>query len=130
MLGTKASPPPPGFLNGRRVLALGAALAPLAQGPLAGALFEMGGVGDLEALSPGACDLVLIDADAWEAPALAGAVKALSSLRNPPPVLMVGSSLPAGLVRNLLRLEGTDVLEAPFTPEQVLSAVQALLVEA
>lgn len=130
MLGSKASPTPPGFLNGCRVLALGAELAPLAQGPLAGAEFEMGGMGDLEALTPGAVDLVLIDADAWDAAALAGAVKALSSLRSAPPVLMVGSTLPAGLVRNLLRLEGTDVLEAPFTPEQVLGAVQALLTEA
>jgi pilus assembly protein CpaE len=130
MLGSKASTPPPGFMDGRRVLALGAALAPLAQGPLSGALFQMGAAADLEGLAPGAADLVLIDADAWDATQLAGAVKALSAMRAAPPVLMVGSSLPAGLVRNLLRLDGADILEAPYKPDQLVAAVHALLSEA
>jgi pilus assembly protein CpaE len=43
---------------------------------------------------------------------------------------MVGENLPAGLVRNLLRLQHTDLLEAPFTPEQLLAAMQAVLADA
>lgn len=114
-------------LKGRRILTLGASLAALAEGPLAGADVINGGIDQLDDLAAGAFDLVLIDADAWDAAALGGAVKALAAAKAPPPVLMVGESLPAGLVRNLLRLEHADILEAPYTPEQVSAAIQALL---
>lgn len=127
---SKKSSAPPRPLTGRRILALGQELAPLAAGPLAGAQMEVGAVSHLETLAPGACDLVMIDADGWEAATLASAVQALSRLRPCPPVLMVGGSLPTALVRNLLRLECSDVLEAPFTPEQLLAAVHGLLAEA
>jgi pilus assembly protein CpaE len=117
-------------VQGRRILALGASLAPLAQGPLAGAEIEMGSMPRLAELAERPCDLVLIDADSWEASALGGAVQALGALVQPPPVLLVGSSLPAGLVRNVLRLAHADVLEAPYAPEQLLAAVLALLSDA
>lgn len=127
LLGSKKSASGAGGLEGRRVLALGTSIAALADGPLAGAEVTSGGMDQLEGLSLADSDLVVIDADAWEAPALAAAVKALAAAKAPPPVLMVGASLPAGLVRNLLRLEHADILEAPFTHEQILAAMQALL---
>jgi pilus assembly protein CpaE len=114
------SPAPP---KGRRILALGASLAPLAHGPLTGAEVILAGLDHLD--HPG-WDLVLIDADAWTAPELAQAVRALSAAEPAPGVLMVGAALPAGLVRNLLRLKHTDILETPYTPEQLGQAVQAL----
>jgi pilus assembly protein CpaE len=117
----------PSRLKNARILALGASLAPLAHGPLAGANVEMGVVRDLGAIAGSPPDLVLIDADAWEASDLAAAVHVLSTMATCPPVLMVGTSLPAGLVRNLLRLERSDILEAPFSPEQLAGAVQGLL---
>jgi pilus assembly protein CpaE len=117
-------------LQGRRVLALGQSLAPHAKGPLAGADLELGGIADLAELGLRPRDLVLIDADAWETPELAAAVKTLSGLKACPPVLLVGESLPTGLVRNLLRLDNSDVLEAPFTAEQLAAAVQGLLAAA
>ena len=130
MLRPKSSPAPDVSIEGRRVLALGAGLGAFTQGPLAGAIVESGSATQLEGLSAGAYDLVLIDADAWDAQALAAAVKALSSMRHAPPVLMLGESLPAGLVRNVLRLEASDILEAPFTPEQLSNSILALLAEA
>jgi pilus assembly protein CpaE len=130
MLRSKSNPPPPASVHGRRILGLGASLGAFAKGPLAGAALELGDAAQLEGMAAGAYDLVLIDADAWDAQALAGAVKALSTARNSPPVLMLGENLPAGLVRNLLRLEAADILEAPFTPEQLAAAIQALLAEA
>ncbi len=117
-------------LNGCQILALGAGLGVLRGGPLAGAAVEIGAVAQLEQLSPGDCDLVLIDADAFEASALAGMLKALAALRPAPPLLMVGQALPASLVRNVLRLEAADILEAPFSPEQLLAAIQGLLAQA
>lgn len=118
------------MLRGRRILTLGANLAPLIDGPLAGAIVETGSIGQLDGLAPGATDLVVIDADAWDASALAAAVKALSSLKACPPVLLVGETLPAGLVRNVLRLPATDILEAPYSPDQLVGALLALLTEA
>ncbi|MDB5425575.1 MAG: cpaE [Phenylobacterium sp.] len=117
-------------LAGRRVLAFGATLAPLAQGPLAGASLELAGLERLAMVSADDADLVLIDADACTGAALAAAVQALAACPNPPPVLLVGERLPTQVVRNLLRLERSDVLEAPFTPEQIAAAVAGLMDQA
>src|SRR5436190_18020149 len=129
MLRTKSAPAPVS-LKGCRILALGAALGSLSDGPLAGAAMELGAVAQLEQLPPGGCDLVIIDADAFEPTALSQALKAISAMRPAPPLLMVGETLPAGLVRNVLRLEAADILEAPFSDEQLTAAVQGLLTEA
>lgn len=128
MLRTRSASPPVS-LKGARILALGPALAALCDGPLAGAAVEPGAAAQLDAMPPGACDLVIIDADAFEAPALAQALKALSALRAPPPLLLVGRNLSAGLVRNVLRLNAADILEAPFADDQLIAAVQNLLAE-
>jgi len=127
LFGSKSAPASPASLAGRRILALGESLAALAEGPLAEAEMVAGGVETLDALTPGQFDLVVIDADAWRADELAQAVKALGAAKAPPPVLLTGESLPAGLVRNLLRLEQADILEAPFTPDQFAQALQALI---
>lgn len=131
MLRPKPSTSPIQLIAGRRILALGAKLAALGEGgPLAGAVIETAHAGQLDSLGAGGHDLVLIDADAWDAGVLAGAVKALSALRTCPPVLLVGEALPTGLVRNLLRLDAADILEAPFSAEQLQGAVAGLLADA
>ena len=130
MLRSKPPTPSTNLIPGRRILALGPGLQALADGPLEGAQIELGSAAHLEILPAGAADLVLIDADAWDAPALAASVKALSALRACPPVLMLGRNLPAGLVRNVLRLPASDILESPYSPQDLTAAVQALLVEA
>jgi pilus assembly protein CpaE len=116
-------------LAGRRVLALGSALSGLASGPLAGALLEVGGLDRLSAAGLSAADLVIIDANAWEPGDLANGIQALATLSAPPPVLLVGTHLPTTVVRNLLRLERSDVLEAPFTDEKITHAIVALMVQ-
>ncbi len=112
---------------GCRVLALGATLAPLSQGPLAGASLELVGLDRLASVSDQDADLILIDADACTGAALASAVQSLAACESPPPVLLVGERLPTPVVRSLLRLERSDVLEAPFTPDQISSAIAGLL---
>jgi pilus assembly protein CpaE len=118
----------PQSLSGKRVLTLGPALAGLAAGPLSGAQIEAAGLERLIGIGAIDADLVLIDADAWSPPALAAAVEALSLCSAPPPVLLVGSHLPTAVVRGLLRLDRSDVLDAPYAPE-VLGAVMATLLE-
>lgn len=116
-------------LNGRRVLAIGGALPDLAKGPLEGAQLTTGGLDRLIGVGIPDADLLIIDADAWAAPALAAGIQALALSPAPPPVLMVGAHLPAAVVRNLMRLERSDVLEAPFSDADLLGVIEALMVQ-
>lgn len=117
-------------LLGRRVLAIGDSLAPLARGPLFGAAMEIAGLDRLADLRPGMTDLILIDADSAEPAALAAAVATLSGIPALPPTLFLGGHLPVGLVRALMRLPHADVVEAPYTNDQLQNAIYALLDQA
>ena len=114
-------------LKGRRILAIGGAMPELANGPLEGAILETGGLDRLIGVGIADADLVVIDADAWGGPALAAGIQALALCPAPPPVLMVGSHLATAVVRALLRLERSDVLDAPFTGEAAEHAIAVLL---
>jgi pilus assembly protein CpaE len=114
-------------LLGRRILAVGEGLAPLARGALFGADVEVAGVERLSEPRPRPAELVLIDADQLDPVALLGGLANLAALAPPPPTLMVGTHLPAGLVRALMRLPHADMLEAPFSSEQLQAAIFALL---
>jgi len=116
-------------LHGRRVLIIGPALQALAQGPLEGAHLELGVLDRLLGVGPSDADLIVIDADAWAAPALAAGVQALTACPSPPPILLVGAHLPTGLVRNLLRLERADVLDAPYSLEHITAAITGLMAQ-
>ncbi|MFN3520744.1 MAG: CpaE family protein [Phenylobacterium sp.] len=114
-------------LLGRRVLAIGPDLPALARGPLFGAALELGRLERLGEARAETTDLLLIDADGADEAALASALAELASQGAPPPTLLLGSRLPASLVRTLLRLPVSDVLETPFSDEDLLNAVYALL---
>ncbi|MFI4966770.1 MAG: CpaE family protein [Caulobacterales bacterium] len=116
-------------LHGRRVLVLGGALQALAQGPLEGARLELGTLERLLGVGKADADLIVIDADAWAPPALAAGIEALTHCPAPPPVLLVGTHLPTSVVRSLLRLARSDVLDAPYAPENITAAIAALMVE-
>nr|QQZ49002.1 hypothetical protein JKL49_17440 [Phenylobacterium glaciei] len=102
----------------------------LARGPLFGAAMEVAGLDRLTDLRPGMTDLILIDADHAEPAALAAAVATLAGVADLPPTLFLGGHLPVGLVRALMRLPHADVVEAPFTHEQLQNAIYALLDQA
>lgn len=114
-------------LTGRRILAIGEGLGPLAEGPLYGAVVETAGVERLRAFGPETADLVLIDADTTQPETLIPALEALAMLPAPPPALLIGARLQAGLVRALMKLERSDVLDAPFSADQLTRAVMNLL---
>ena len=116
-------------LSGRRVLLVGPKLAATVAGPLKGAATEDAVIDRLAQAVAGAYDLVLVDADAWEPAALAAAIQALAAKPRAAPVLLIGERLPTTVVRNLLRLQSSDVLEAPFTPEHFIATAAALLTE-
>lgn len=114
--------------HGRRVLLLGGALQALAKGPLKGAHLEQGGLERLIGVGASDAELIVIDADAWDPPALAAGIETLTRCPAPPPVLLVGAHLPTAVVRNLLRLERSDVLDAPYSNENIATALRELMV--
>jgi pilus assembly protein CpaE len=94
---------------------------------LAGANLELAGADQLAGITAEDVSLVLIDADSCTAAALSTAVQSLTASPNPPAVLLVGERLPTTVVRNLLRLSRSDVLEAPYTPDQIAGAIAGLM---
>jgi pilus assembly protein CpaE len=114
-------------LSGRRVLLVGPSLSAAAAAPLKGAATETAGIERLPQAVAGAYDLVLVDADAWEAQTLSAAIQALSATPRPAPVLLIGQHLPTTVVRNLLRLPSSDVLDAPFSVDHFIATVSTLL---
>lgn len=113
---------------GRRILVVGPGLADLARQALGDAVIETGGLDRLQTrwAFGEAPDLVLIEAGGVAPEALSAAIAALGAGASPPPTLLTGDHLPAGLVRNLMRLQRSDVLEAPFSAAD-LAASAALL---
>jgi len=114
-------------LLGRRVLAIGPDLVALSRGALFGAALEQGRADRLGEVRADQADLLLIDADAADDAALAAGLAALAEQGGAPPTLLLGTRLPASLVRALMRLPASDVLEAPFTDEDLQNAVYGLL---
>lgn len=114
---------------GRRILIIGNGLIPLAGQAFPGAALEAGGLDRLQAAAPfgQAPDLVLIEAAAVSPEALSATVAALGAQALAPAVLLTGDHLPAGLVRNLMRLPRSDVLEAPFSAADLAGAAVALV---
>jgi pilus assembly protein CpaE len=118
-------------LAGRRVLSLGEPLRGLTGDPLKAAAVEVAAIDKLPQARAGHYDLVVVDADACEAQALAAAVQSLAAAAEAaPPVLLIGERLPATVVRNLMRLSRSDVLEAPISADQFVAAATSLLAQA
>ncbi len=118
--------------SGRHVLVVGERLAPVAQEALIEARFEVTAGDQLDVLAdlPAATDLLLIDAESADAVDLVVAIASLAARPNPPAVLLAGSHLPASLVRALMKLPRSDVIEAPFTAADLARAAGVLLAHA
>jgi pilus assembly protein CpaE len=115
--------------QGRRVLAIGQGLAGIAREALAGAQIEVAGPERLQGRwtfgdTP---DLVLIDADSASPETLTAAIDTLARAPSHPAVVLAGEKLPAGLVRALLRLPKSDILEAPFAAVDLALTAAALM---
>lgn len=114
---------------GRRVLTVGSGLVELAGQAFRDAVIEPGDVERLQGrwAFGEAPDLIVIDAGEQTADSLSAAIAALGRAAAPPPVLLVGAHLPVGLVRNLMRLPRSDVLEAPFSAADLAAAASPLI---
>ncbi|HEX6859489.1 MAG TPA: AAA family ATPase [Caulobacteraceae bacterium] len=115
--------------QGRRVLAIGQGLADIARQALSGAQLEVAGAERVQGRwtfgdTP---DLLLIDADCAPPDVMAPAIEALARLPSPPATVLAGAHLSAGLVRSLLRLPKSDVLEAPFAAVDLALTAAALM---
>lgn len=119
-------------LNERHVLVIGQRLAPVAQEAMPAARLEVAEADrlDLPDTLHGALELLLIDVEAVDAAVLTGVVTALGQRPNPPAVLLAGGHLPTALVKAMMRLARSDVLEAPFTSVDLSRAAIVLLADA
>jgi len=114
---------------GRHVLVVGQRLAPVAHEALGQAHFEIAAADRLDFLGAlhAGMELVLIDAEAADPHALVGALNGLALKPKPPAVMLAGAHLPAALVRALMKLPRSDVLEPPFTSVDLAQAAAGLL---
>lgn len=114
---------------GRRVLIIGTGLVELAARALEGAVIETAAAETLNgrSLQTDPPDLVLIDAAGASAEAIGAAIATLGRAPMPPPTLLVGEHMPVALVRALMRLPRSDVLEAPFSPQDLAQTAQPLM---
>ena len=118
-------------LSGRSVLAFGPALSTLAAVAFPGARLDTvpaAGEDLLAVVHPGH-ELLLLDADAMAADDARQLVEVLAQRHQQPAVLLVGAHLPANLVRALLKLHRSDVLDAPVAAPDLARAAQAMLAE-
>ncbi len=114
----------------RKGLAIGAGLAALAQQALPGLRLSVAAPSQARgaALEPG-LDLILIDTDAATPELARELVETFAARPSAPAVLLVGANLPTSLVRALLKLERSDVLESPVTAEELARVATAVLAE-
>lgn len=119
-------------LNERHVLVIGQRLGPVAQEAMPAARLEVAEADrlDLPDTLHGALELLLIDVEVVDPAVLTGVVTALGQRPNPPAVLLAGGHLPTALVKAMMRLARSDVLEAPFTSVDLSRAATALLADA
>jgi pilus assembly protein CpaE len=113
----------------RRILVVGPGLEALAKEAFPGAHLDVGGAERLQSRwtfgeTP---DLVLIDAAATTPLDLTAAIGALGRAASPPPAILAGEIMPAALVRALMKLPHSDVLEAPFAAADLAEAARGLL---
>jgi len=115
-------------LIGRRVLVIGEGLGDLARSALSQCTLEFG-TPESVAKEKGFSgpELVIMDAQSGTPAELSAAIEALARRRPPPPTLLVGEDVPMAVVRALMRLERSDVLEAPFTPQDLTRSAGELL---
>jgi len=118
-------------LNERHVLVIGQRLGPVAQEAMPAARLEIAEADrlDLPETLHGALDLLLIDVEAVDGAVLTGVIAALGQRPQQPAVLLAGGHLPTALVKAMMRLARSDVLEAPFTSVDLSRAAAVLLAD-
>jgi pilus assembly protein CpaE len=72
-------------------------------------------------------DLVLLETDGLALDAVAGAIQRLAQASPQPAVILTGAISPIALVRALLKLQKSDVLESPLAPGELARVAAALL---
>lgn len=114
---------------GRRVLIIGPGLVELTARAMEGAVIETAVAETFHGRwsHAEAPELVLIDSAGASAEAIGAAIATLGRAASPPPTLLVGAQLPTALVRALMRLPRSDVLEAPFSADDLSMAAAPLM---
>lgn len=113
----------------RRVLVIGAALEEISREAFINSAVEMGEIGRLAKLSASGPvpDLVVLDGAAAEAQTIARAIEEMSAEPIVPAVILSSAAPSTAIIRALLRLSKSDVLEPPHTAADFSFAAACLL---
>ena len=112
----------------RRVLAVGAGLDALAREALPDAMVTAGGPADLPGPdADGGFDLVVLEAASAHPQLLAAAIEGMAALPAPPTLILAGEATSTALVRALLKLDRSDILEAPYSAADLAGVARRLL---
>ena len=116
-------------LHSIKILALGAKLAAVAQPAFPAASFEVfkGQTGAELDQAATRADLVLIEGDGQHVEAVTSAIQRLARLSPQPAVILTGAGIPIALVRAMLKLQRSDILEAPLNPDELARAAAPLM---
>lgn len=115
--------------NITRILVHGGQLAAMAKSAFPASPVEAFTDATLASLdaAAGRADLVLIEVDASSTDAIVAAIHRLALASPQPAVILTGAKIPIVLVRALLKLERSDVLELPFHPTELAQSAALLL---
>lgn len=112
------------------MLIVGQKLAPLAEQALPGAAFEVVAADALDGAGrDNHADLIVIDAGAADPGRLASAIELIAHGPGQPAAILVGAHLPANLARAILKLDRSDVLDAPTTAADLARCATGLLAD-
>ena len=115
-------------LISRRILVVGPALSALAQSAMPQAQISAVTAEAALAYPPAEpVDLIILDAGGAPPLMMAQVIGAVAAMRPAPPALLVGAQLPAALFRALLKLQRSDVLDAPFALTDLARAAGELI---
>ncbi|MHB8528635.1 MAG: AAA family ATPase [Caulobacteraceae bacterium] len=112
----------------RQVLVIGERLGPIARQALPEAALQIAGP---EGLDPAAADgsmfdLLIVDVEALDPGYLAANLQGLDRTAGGPAILLAASHIPMALVKAVMGLARSDVLEPPFTSTDLARAAGAL----
>lgn len=111
-----------------RVLVVGPDLEPLAREAFPAAAVDAGRVDALPGPGTGAApDLVVLDAGATHPHLLAAAIEGMAARPDAPALILTGAAAPTAVVRAMMKLTRSDLLEPPLSAADLGRAAERLM---
>lgn len=115
----------------RRVLVVGSDLEGPVRAALPQASIETGSKDRLTSdLPAGKFDLLVVDGSVAHPQLLASLIERMAEQPNPPATILAADAAPASLLRAMLRLQASDIIEPPFEAKAIAESAERLFAAA